>query len=159
VANCSFPALPSELIKSELWSERALTLSEIGPGMSPNTKPADPFGTLCDEMHAFLSKFGVIDALGNGDLDICLDNYNDRDFYVLVNNISAIYPSWISGIQTILREVGGNWRVHIRLGIPAEGDRAKVDSPGIEISSREATELWDRDYLVRTFGSAFHFAR
>jgi len=127
--------------------------------MSLNPKPTDPFGMLCDEMHSYLSKFGIVDALGNGDLDICLDDYNGRDFYVLVNNISVIYPAWISGIQTILRKVDGDWRVHIRLGIPAKGDRAEIDCPGIEITARGSTEVWDRNYLVRIFGSDFHFAK
>jgi hypothetical protein len=108
-------------------------------------------------MHSLLSKFGVADSLGSGDFDICLDNYNNRDFYVLVNNISVIHPSWVSGIQRILRDLAEEWRVHIRLGIPAAGDRAEIDCAGMEISSHEAAELWDRDYLASVFGTDFHF--
>jgi hypothetical protein len=119
----------------------------------------DPFSTLCNEMHLYLSEFGVIDAAGNSDFDICLDNYNDRDFYVLVNNISIINPCWVSGIQEILRKIDGDWHVHIRLGIPATSERAEIDSPGIEIISRDATEFWDSPYLSRVFGGAFHFSK
>jgi len=117
----------------------------------------DQFGTLCKEMRSLLSKFGIEDPLGNGDFDICLDNYNNRDFYVLVSSISVITPAWVSGIQEILQKVGGNWRVHIHLGIRAAGDRSEVDCAGMEISSHEAKEFWDRDSLGSTFGKDFHF--
>jgi hypothetical protein len=123
-----------------------------------NPNPTEAFGLLYDEMNTFLAQYGTDDALGNGDFDICPDNYNNRDFYVLVNNISVVHPSWIGGIQAILKKIGGDWLVHIRLGIPATGDRAEIDCPGIEITAHGATELWDRSKLTRLFGRLFHFS-
>jgi hypothetical protein len=116
------------------------------------------FGALYRQIWDFLSAFGVDDSLGEGDFDICTDNYNNRDFYILVNNIAVLRPSWITGIQQILQRVGGPWVVHVRLGIPANAELAEVDSAGLEISRDRAVEVWDRNYLARAFGKDFHFA-
>lgn len=117
----------------------------------------DEFGILYNEIVALLAQYGVDDALGHGDYDISGDNYNNRDFYVLVNNISVIHPEWIPPIQAILKRLSRPWVVHIRLGIPADDQRIEVDCPGLEISSAQVIERWDKPFLAATFGSDFHF--
>ena len=128
-------------------------------GDAIDQKPVDRFGVLIARVSGFLADYGVEDGngVGDGDFAICLDNYNDRDFFVLVANISIIHPDWISGLQAILRTTDGNWVIHIVLGILAQHDRAAINGPGIEISSHTVKEHWDRALLASRFGSHFHF--
>jgi len=122
-------------------------------------RPDDGFSFLYNSIALLLSRYGTDDALGIGDFSISPDNYNSRDFFILVNNISVILPEWIPAIQDILRHLKKDWIVNVRLGIPPQNNqRPEIDTPGLCISSNNCRELWDTEMLQRVFGNDFKFS-